>query len=233
VAGSCGWNNFKWSLPLLAERFRVLAVDLPNYGRSDAVALTEPPSQANARAIKDLLDSLGIEKTYLAGNTQAVRDFAVDYPERTLDIACIGGGGTGQSIFVPRSVLPSPLQAAQANPTEETIRAMARFILYDPSRWDDEIIAQALKYASNPEHAEARRNSTRGNRDTLSESGKVQARALCIFGRDDQQAAIDGTLRLLWALPDAEVHIWSKAGHFPHVDRPEDFARLLVYAFGD
>src|SRR5688572_12880369 len=82
VAGSCSWNNFKWSLPLLAGNFRVLAVDLPNYGRSDAVTLTEPPSQANARAVKDLMESLGIDKAYLAGNTQAVRDFAVDYPER-------------------------------------------------------------------------------------------------------------------------------------------------------
>lgn len=231
VAGACGWNNFKWSLPLLAQHFHTMAVDLPNYGQTDAVALTEPGSQANARAVKDMMDSLGIDKAYLAGNTQAVRDFAVDYPDRVLKIACIGGGGTGQGIFVPRSPDPSPLQLAQQNPNEETIRALARFIMVDSAKWDDEIIAQAVKYATNPAQAEARRNSARGQRDTFSEASKVQAKALCIFGRDDRQAAVDGTLRLLWALPNAEVHIWSNAGHFPHVDKPEDFARLLTYFF--
>ncbi|MGE0060029.1 MAG: alpha/beta fold hydrolase [Dehalococcoidia bacterium] len=232
VAGSCGWNNFAWSLPLLARSFRAMAVDLPNNGKSDAVALTEPASLANARAVKDMLDSLGIEKAYLAGNTQAVREFAIEWPERTLGIACIGGGATGQSIFVPRNPDPSPLQLAQQKPSEETIRGLAKFIMYDASRWDDQIIAMTTAYATNPEQAKARGESFRGaGRDLLAESAKVTCPALAIFGRDDRQAALDGSLRLLWALPDSELHIWSKAGHFPHVDQPEKFARLLEYFF--
>ena len=209
-----------------------MAVDLPNNGKSDAVALTEPAALANARAIKDMLDSLGIDKAYLAGNTQAVREFAIEFPERTLAIACIGGGATGQSIFIPRNPDPSPLQLAQQNPSEETIRGLAKFIMYDASRWDDEIIAMTTKYATNPEQAKARGESARGaGRDLLAESSKVTCPALAIFGRDDRQAALDGSLRLLWALPDSELHIWSKAGHFPHVDQPEKFARLLEYFF--
>ncbi len=234
VAGSCGWNNYKWSLPLLAKNFHAMAVDFPNNGKSDAVALQEPPSLANARAVKDMLDGLGIDKAYLAGNTQAVREFAMEWPERVLKIACIGGGATGQSLFVPRNPDQSPLQLAQQNPNEETIRALARFIMYDSSRWDDEIIDMTVKYAANPEHAAARRESSRGaGRDLLAESSRVTCPALAIFGRDDRQAALDGSLRLLWSLPDSELHIWSKAGHFPHVDQPEKFARLLEYFFLD
>lgn len=232
VAGSCGWNNFKWSLPLLAANFHAMAVDLPNNGKSDAVALTEPAALANARAVKDMLDTLGIDKAYLAGNTQAVREFAIEFPERTLAIACIGGGATGQSIFIPRNPDTSPLQLAQQNPNEETIRGLAKFIMYDASRWDDEIISMTTKYATDPAQAEARKNAARGaGRDLLAESSKITCPALAIFGRDDRQAALDGSLRLLWALPDSELHIWSKAGHFPHVDQPEKFARLLQYFF--
>ena len=234
VAGASGWNNFKWSLGRLSEGFRAMAVDLPNFGESDAVALKEPAALANARAVRDMLDTLGIDKAYLAGNTQAVREFAIEWPERVLKIACIGGGATGQSIFIPRNPDPSPLQLAAQNPNPDTIGALARFILFDPSRWDDEIIARAVQYASNPAQAEARKNSAPGGgRDLLAESSKVKCPALCIFGREDRQAALDGSLRLLWALPDSELHVWSRAGHFPHVDQPEKFARLLTYFFSE
>ena len=39
--GATGWSNFGPNMAHLAERYRVLAVDMPGWGRSDAVVAEE------------------------------------------------------------------------------------------------------------------------------------------------------------------------------------------------
>src|SRR5690606_6955739 len=58
--GASSWSNFAKNIPVLAQRFHVLAVDQPGYGRSDKP--TEHPQYFvhSASALKDLLDTLGI-----------------------------------------------------------------------------------------------------------------------------------------------------------------------------
>ena len=61
-------------------------MDQPGYGKTDSVTLTtESRSTVNARAVKDMMDTLGIEKASLVGNSMGggtTLAFAVDYPDR-------------------------------------------------------------------------------------------------------------------------------------------------------
>src|SRR5271170_7551193 len=59
--GASSWSNFVKNIPVLAERYRVLAVDQPGFGKSDALVMKEPRNVVNARAVKELMDALGIE----------------------------------------------------------------------------------------------------------------------------------------------------------------------------
>ena len=57
-------------LPLLADRFEVIRVDLPGFGESPSLpADVEPHPAALARAVGRLLDDLGIEEPHVAGNS--------------------------------------------------------------------------------------------------------------------------------------------------------------------
>lgn len=68
--GATGWSNFKQNLPVLSQRMRVLLIDQPGFGRSAKPAEYDVPFwQYSARAVRDLLDTLGIEKANLVGNS--------------------------------------------------------------------------------------------------------------------------------------------------------------------
>src|SRR5258708_14811590 len=79
----------------LAERHRVIAVDLPGFGESlkpdidyDVCVFT--------LALAELLDRLGIERAVFAGNSfggQIAMAFALEHPERVEKLVLITTGG--------------------------------------------------------------------------------------------------------------------------------------------
>ncbi|WP_345151032.1 alpha/beta fold hydrolase, partial [Arthrobacter ginkgonis] len=60
--GASGWSNFSPNIGPLAERFRVLAIDVPGWGDSDSAT----PEQADSvGALVQFMDELGIERAAL------------------------------------------------------------------------------------------------------------------------------------------------------------------------
>jgi pimeloyl-ACP methyl ester carboxylesterase len=67
-----GGSNAAWQpvIPILAERFDVIAVDLPGFGDSPPLpAGIEPTPAALAAAVADFLDRLGVGPAHIAGNS--------------------------------------------------------------------------------------------------------------------------------------------------------------------
>jgi pimeloyl-ACP methyl ester carboxylesterase len=67
-----GSSRAVWApvVPLLADRFEVITVDLPGFGGSPPLPAGVEPSPAElARALGALLDELGIEQPHVAGNS--------------------------------------------------------------------------------------------------------------------------------------------------------------------
>src|SRR5206468_5478395 len=68
--GASAWSNFGRNMAVLSNRFHVLAVDQPGFGRSSKP--TEFEKQffaASADALAELLDQLGIERAHVVGNS--------------------------------------------------------------------------------------------------------------------------------------------------------------------
>ena len=68
--GTTGWITFHKILPALAQRYRRIVMDLPNFGRTGPVTYNEPLHNLQARTALALMDKLGIEKAHLVGNSQ-------------------------------------------------------------------------------------------------------------------------------------------------------------------
>ncbi|MBX6342113.1 MAG: alpha/beta hydrolase, partial [Thermomicrobiaceae bacterium] len=76
----------------LAPHYRVYAPDRPGFGKSD-----DPPEPLDlpglARALRDFMDAVGVERAPLLGNSfgcQMIAEFAVRYPERVSHAILVG-----------------------------------------------------------------------------------------------------------------------------------------------
>ena len=102
--GASSWSNFSRNIGVLAEKFRVLAVDQPGYGHSDKHTEHEQYNRYSATALLNLFDHLGIERAALVGNSlgggTAVR-FALDNPDRAGRLVLMGPGGLSVNLFAP------------------------------------------------------------------------------------------------------------------------------------
>ena len=67
--GASSWSNFQRNLGPIAERYRALLVDMPQYGKSEKVVIREGRLTYVARVLRELLDQLGIARAHFIGNS--------------------------------------------------------------------------------------------------------------------------------------------------------------------
>src|SRR2546423_6231731 len=94
--GASAWSNWKQNLAPLAAHCRVLAVDQPGYGRSDKPLIKGGMWEFYSRAVRGLLDELGVEQASFIGNSLGggtTLKFALDYPDRTDRLVLMGPAG--------------------------------------------------------------------------------------------------------------------------------------------
>ncbi len=80
------------SLPLLAQRFRAIALDTPGFGASDPLP-AEPTIPAYAAALAEFLDALGLEQVDVVGfhtGSSIGLELAVSRPERVRRVILAG-----------------------------------------------------------------------------------------------------------------------------------------------
>jgi 2-hydroxy-6-oxonona-2,4-dienedioate hydrolase len=231
--GASGWSNYATNIAPFAEKYRTLLVDMPGYGKSDARVAEDWRNRMNARALKDMLDALGIEKAHFVGNSMGgatSATFAIMYPERINKLVLMGAGGGGASIAQP---LPQEgikvLNEVFAEPTLENFRKLINIFVYDSSFMTDDLLMQRVNATlAHPEHLDARKKSRPGLEDLTPELDKIKAQTLVIWGRDDRFAPLDHALKFIWHIPNANAHVFSKCGHWAQYEKSDEFNRMVL-----
>ena len=136
--GASGWANFHRNVqPLVDAGYRVILMDCPGWSKSDPIVCTGSRSELNARALKGLMDALGIARAHLVGNSMgghSANAFALNYPERVGKLVLMGGGtgGPSQSVPMPTEGIKL-LQALYREPSIENLKKMMAVFVYDSS----------------------------------------------------------------------------------------------------
>ncbi|MGV9716159.1 4,5:9,10-diseco-3-hydroxy-5,9,17-trioxoandrosta-1(10),2-diene-4-oate hydrolase [Rhodococcus pyridinivorans] len=238
--GASSWSNFARNIPVLAQRFHVLAVDQPGYGRSDKP--TEHPQYFvhSASALKDLLDTLGItDRVHLLGNSlgggAAVR-FALDYPERAGRLVLMGPGGLSVNLFAPDPTEGvKNLGRFSYEPTRDNLEAFLRIMVFDQSLITPELVEERFASASTPESLAAAKAMGKSFSSAEFEKGmlwrdayKLRQRVLLIWGREDRVNPLDGALVALKMIPRAQLHVFGGCGHWAQLEKFDEFNRLTA-----
>ncbi len=235
--GASGWSNYSRNFGAFVDAgYRVILLDCPGFNKSDPIVIQEQRGLVNAKAVKGLIDQLGIDKTHLVGNSlggASSLTFAMEYPDRVNKLILMGPGGCGLS-----SVMPMPLEGIKlmngvySNPSLEALKRMIDVFVYDPSKMTEELIQGRYENMMRENGVHLKNHvlsRAKGNLIDLSPRfAEVKARTLVTWGRDDRFLPLDHSLKLLYGLPDAQVHIFSKCGHWAQWEHAEEFNRLVI-----
>ncbi|HJQ43754.1 MAG TPA: alpha/beta fold hydrolase [Jatrophihabitantaceae bacterium] len=239
--GAASWSNFGRNLAVLSDRFHVLAVDQPGFGKSSKLA--ELPKQFytfSADAILELLDSLGVETAHFVGNSlgggTAVR-FALNHGRRAGRLVLMAPGGLNLNVFAPdptEGVKKLMAFTAPPGPSKEKLADFLRTLVFDQSMITDELLDERYAYAADPENLKglAAMGATFWRPDMIEEgmlwreAHKLRQRVLLVWGREDRVNPLDGALAALKLIPRAQLHVFGQCGHWAMLEKFDEFNRL-------
>ena len=232
--GATGWSNFKGQMVHLADRYRVIAPDMPGWGESSPVTYEE---RNHPRTVIEFLDALGIEKTALVGNSMGGATslkVAADHPDRVTHLVTLGAGAPGGKLFLPGGGPSEGYKLLVGAYRDASLPQMQKFVdvfCFDEKFRSPELAKERSDRAlAHPEHlANFVAGIGKPRRGTASEDeiASIQARTLIVHGRDDRVVVFENGVKLLGLIPDSTLVAFNQCGHWAQVEKAEQFNRLL------
>ncbi|GAB3417694.1 alpha/beta fold hydrolase [Massilia agilis] len=236
--GATGWANFHRNIePLVGAGYRVILMDCPGWGKSDSIVNTGSRSELNASILKGLVDALDLGRVHILGNSMGAHSavaFALAHPDRIGKLVLMGGGTSGASLYAP---MPTEgikqLNGVYREPTIENLKRLMNVFVHDASAITDDLMQQRLdNILARRDHLENFVKSLAANpkqfTDYSARLGEISAQTLVIWGRDDRFVPMDTGLRLIAGIPNAQLHIFSRCGHWAQWEHADAFNRMVL-----
>ncbi|WP_433715408.1 alpha/beta fold hydrolase [Nocardia sp. CA-084685] len=239
--GVSGWANFGANLPVLAEHFRCLILDQPGFGASERPEVYQRNYlRIAADAVLGLLDQLELPTVHLLGNSMggAVATLvALEHGQRIARLVLMAPGGVGVNVLGPE---PSEgirrLLDFTGEPTRDRVLTWLRTMVFDEAILTDELIENRWAAAADPAAIAAIRDAyaTFAN-PAFAEPIPLWARlrtlrneVLLLWGRDDRVTPVEGALLPSRQLPNADLRLFGRCGHWVQIERKDAFERAVI-----
>ncbi|MCP2256264.1 Pimeloyl-ACP methyl ester carboxylesterase [Prauserella aidingensis] len=241
--GVTAMANWRGLLTELAPEFYNIAPDVLGFGDSACPDPFPPGMMASvdlrAKNTLALLDALQVESPHVVGNSMggiiAIR-MAQMAPSRLRKIVLMGSAGNGG--LAPDAVAKSGAFAADA--TIETMRDLLRMFVYDEAQLGldlDALAAERLEIATRPDIARVAAALVDPNGSALNftpeDLGQILHQVLVVHGREDRVLPLERSYYLAQHLPNAQLHVFPRSGHWAHWEQQGRFKALLRAFFQD
>jgi pimeloyl-ACP methyl ester carboxylesterase len=233
------WQNWLENIPRLAQQRRVVALDLPGFGRSQMP--TEPISIPRYAATVDALcDLLELEAVTLVGNSMGgfiAAELALRFPRRVERIALVSAAAVSIADFnpVPASALFGALSRTPLGTAVGTRALLARprarhiafaTVVRHPTRIGTDMLAELAGGRGAPGFAPAL--AAMAQHDVRAELHQIEMPTLIVHGREDMLVPVADSIWLREQLADARLEIFEDTGHLAMVERPLRFNDALL-----
>lgn len=234
--GASGMSNYGRNIQALAQSFRVIVPDMQGYGRSSKGVNRKDPFGDLAGAMLGLMDALKIKRAHLVGNSLggacALR-MALDQPSRVSALVLMGPGGVGTTRALPTKGLNLLLNYyTGGGPSREKLATFVRnYLVYDGSQVEDALIDGRYQASIDPEviaapplrrpqglKAAIRMDFTRDAR-----LAECLTPTLVLWGTEDKVNRPNGGAALQKRMPNCDLYLFSKTGHWVQWERPDEF----------
>lgn len=245
--GFSGEVGFGKIMPALGARFQVYALDsVGGYGYTDPYFPATEGAQSRVDHLDAFLNTLCLDKVYLAGNSQGAwvaARYALRHPDRVRKLFLIASGTIASAMGLDHRDTDG-LRALRAyDGTHESIRTLLLTLLWDKSQITDALVDRHLESATRPGAVEGRRVFLKGMHrltqdpnlrihfqmiDTLPH---MKTPAMFIWGEDDYFAPVVLGRQLEKVLPNIPSAYIPRAGHLVQNDQPELVSRMMIQFF--
>ena len=224
--GASSWSNFHGNVADFGS-YRNVLLDLPQFGRSDKPIITGPRVAYLAARVAAALDALGVSSAHLIGNSLGgvvATKVAIDRPDLVDRLVVMGGaGGHGSG---PTQGMEQLMEIRRAGPTRAALADLLRLMVHDESLVTDELV-DARYEASLDEEAVRAQASAPPAEDGTGDLPRVAAPTLLLWGREDRFVSLESALVYLRGIPDAQLVVYPRCGHWVQVERRAEFARAV------
>jgi 2-hydroxy-6-oxo-octa-2,4-dienoate hydrolase len=230
--GVTAYANWRLVLPVLAERFRVLAPDMAGFGFSERPEKTDYGVDLWVEQLVGFLDALGIDRASVVGNSFggaiALR-LAAHHPDRVGKLVLMGSMG------IDFPITEGLDRVWGYAPSFENMRKVLDVFAYDRKLVPDELAEVRYRASMQPGFQESyasmfpepRQRWVDAMSTTEDEIRGLPHRTLIVHGREDQVIPVDNSLRLMRLVENGDLHVFAHCGHWVQIERSADFNRLV------
>ena len=225
---SLGATHRLWDvqMPVFAQQFRVLRLDLPGHGASPlapAIGL-----DAMADAVLETLTAHGVDRAYFCGLSLGgvvAQSIALKRPDRVLGLVLANTGAMVGSAQVWRDRVQAVRSAGVASLIPALISRWftAPFAQAHPTRV--QAMAEILEGANSEGYVMACESLAQA--DLRAAIHAIKAPTLVIAGDQDLTTPVSDSEYLASTIPGARLVIL-KAAHISNIEQPGEFARLVL-----
>ncbi len=250
--GSSGYLEWRFNLPYFARSHRVLAPDLPGFGRTDKPRGVRYGVPYFARTLERYLEALGVRRAVVVGASMGGRvalELALERRVRVEKLVLVNALGLGrpQVQFVyPVMMLPRVGEAAMRVVRQAVQRVPPALIRRFAARYaggrevertmDERYLADLREmYAADgfveaylaTVRSMARPSALLGMHDLTPRLAEIEAPVLLVWGSADPLFPLSHAIRAHHALPGSHLAVIEGAGHTPQAERPDEFNRVV------
>ena len=216
---TCNTSSWRGQVPAFAEDYRVVTLDLPGHGQSEAPAESDFSMALFARAVEAVREEVGADEIVLVGHSMGgpvIRQYALMYPDRVAGLVAVDGPidlrGLGAAFggTIPEVTLEM---------RETMIRGM--FVPETPAELQEHILEMMLGAP-----AETASGAMAAMFDPAIRTDDVIGAPVLAVVAGTAELPDVATVREI--APDFEATRVEGTGHFLMMEKPEEFNRLLA-----
>jgi pimeloyl-ACP methyl ester carboxylesterase len=241
--GNLAHRDWRHAVAALAKQFRVIALDLPGFGASEALPQGYSFAALSA-TLDEVLDRSGVTRAHVVGHSLGGAlslAFAHRYPRRVDRLVLVDAAGIlHKTVFVRHIAkidfppLGIPTIDRLFDSLGRQIRGWSRAILqrlednFDFSRWlhDNPRVRDALI----GEYTQVDAALGLVEHDFTRAIRELSGPTILVWGRDDPIAPLRIGVLLAGRLPNARLHVMDGIAHVPMNEDPPRFLAILLPA---
>jgi pimeloyl-ACP methyl ester carboxylesterase len=236
------WTAWLETIPALARRYRVIAVDLPGFGGSapsgNGISVT-----GYSRTLSHLLEELAVDNPVVVGSSLGgwvAADLTLRSPDRVRALVLVDAAGIVPTSWERLKALAMMEGAARMAPyaprfrsavaSRRRLRAWAlRYTIDRPEELAADLVYMALPAAPDPGFRPALVASKRSWSDAWCDRlTEIDCPTLIIWGARDSLLPLRHGREYARRIVTSRLHVIPDAGHLPMIERPRECNQLML-----